>query len=96
MDVASTIRLAPESKQVRIAREKLRQRGAEEDQCITSEALEQKVEEIHKRIADNQGDRVPVEGKMSLSLFDGGQHVAGLSRKVQALADQLRRGLSGG
>ena len=95
MDVRPTNRLAQESGQVQKARQKLQERGAEQDQRITPEALAQTVKEIHKKIADNQVERVSVAGKMSLELFDGGQHVAGLSRKVQALAEQLRRGFVG-
>ncbi len=82
-------RIAPESIKTKRAREKLRKQWEEQDLLITETALADTIDKIHKWIAANATQRVPLREK-DICLFDQNQNAAALSRKVQQFAQKIR------
>lgn len=79
--------IAEESIKTRRARQKLRRRLALLEKKVTTNALDQKKEEIARRI-ERYPNRVVVENK-TFSLFDKNQNPAKVSRVVAKFADQI-------
>ena len=86
----SKLEIEEESEKTKKAREKLKKKLARLDRKITTEALEEKVIEIHRRIARNSQNRAVVINK-SISLFDENKNAALLSQKVSNIAKQLKK-----
>lgn len=84
-----TKEFAEESKKTQKARKKIQQKIHALNQEITSEHLQKKRIEIHQWIARHSEKRIILNTK-ALSLFDENQNAAGLSRKIQRIADQLQ------
>src|SRR5690606_26667433 len=80
---------APESSKTKKVREKILKQWESEKNQITPKALQDTVEKIHKWIADNSKNRLPVE-KKGIRLFNQNKDAAALSKKVQVFADALR------
>lgn len=81
--------LAKESKKTARAREKLRRQWKESENQITEADIQKTIAKIHHWIAANAAHRVPLKNK-EICLFDQNQNAAALSRKVQAIARQIR------
>lgn len=81
--------LAPESLKTRRAREKLLKQWENERGRFTVQAIEEAVDKIHKWIADNAKNRVPIKEK-NIKLFNQNQNAAAISKKVQAIANKLK------
>lgn len=82
--------IAPESSKTKRAREKLRKHLEEQDLLITPQALADTVDKIYKKIADNVSQRVLLENKEDLRLFDHNTNPARLSSKVAQIAKMLQ------
>ncbi len=83
--------LAEESPKTKKARRKLKERLSEIEKTVTPEALQEKAQEVHRRIARHASDRVSVEKE--ISLFDRNQNSAKPSRAVSKLAEELSQTL---
>ncbi|MBS0627226.1 MAG: hypothetical protein JSS09_03330 [Verrucomicrobia bacterium] len=83
-------KLAEESAQTRKMREKLQNKLEKLEEKITPEALKKKVSEIHKWIAKNGKDRIVLRCK-TISLFDGNQNTAQISRKILSIMEQIQK-----
>ena len=79
--------IAEESAKTKKARRKLKERLDEVEKKMTPEALEQKSQEVQRRIARHASDRVPVQKE--ISLFDKNRNSARSSRAVEKLAQEL-------
>ncbi len=86
-------KIAPESLKTKRAREKLRKQWVAQDLLITRPALIDTIDKIHKWIASNASDRVPLKGK-DIRLFDQNQNAATLSRRVERFAKELSQNLN--
>lgn len=86
--------IAKESAATRKVREKLQKKIEKLEEKITPDAIKRKITEMHKWIAKHASQRVILRSK-SISLFDGNQHAAQMSRKVAVLAEQLKTEASG-
>lgn len=83
-------KIVEESAQTRKTREKIKKKNEFLDQRITVQALEEKAIEIHKWLAKQGSERITLRSK-GVCLFDENQNAAEMSRKMQGLADQIRR-----
>lgn len=92
MAAAERRSIAPESLKTRRARKKLLKAWEAEKLQFTPMALEATVDKIHKWIADNAKNRVPIKEK-SIRLFNQNQNAAAISRKVQRIADRLGKAI---
>lgn len=81
--------LAPESLKTRRARERLLKQWESESGQFTVQAIADTVDKIHKWIADNAKNRVPIKEK-NIKLFNQNQNAAEISKKVQAIANKLK------
>lgn len=81
--------LAPESLKTRRAREKLQKTWEAEREQITPEAIQKTVGKIHEWIAVNAKNRTQIKEK-SIELFNQNKNAAGISKKVQTIADKLK------
>ena len=88
--VSNKKKFAPESPKTRRAREKLLEAFKRQDALITDEALKATVEKIHKWISDHNDKRVTIKDK-PLQLFAHNQNPAGTSKKVEELAQMLKK-----
>lgn len=84
--------LAPESEKTQRMREKLRKFWTEAEERITPEALQEKVDEIHRWIARHAKNRIRLKNK-KISLFDENQNTAKIGPRVRAIAQKLRQQL---
>jgi hypothetical protein len=82
-------KIVEESVKTRKAREKLKKRIDAFEKKLTPQALEKKTAEIHRWIAVNAIHRVVLHNK-AISLFDENQNSVAVSRKVEAIAEQIR------
>lgn len=82
-----------ESIKTKRIREKLKQQLAKQEPLITKAALTETIYKIHEWIAANSMYRIRLRDK-DIRLFDQNQHTASLSRKVQHLAQEIRRDMS--
>lgn len=82
--------IAEESAATRKVREKIQKKIDKLEKKITPDAIKKKIREMHKWIAKHAGQRVILRTK-SISLFDGNQHAAQMSRKAIVLAEQLKK-----
>lgn len=89
----SSKRFAPESLKTRKTREKLQKYWEEVEKLITSEALREKAEEIHRWIARHAHQRISLRNK-NISLFDENQHAAKLSQRVSVIAQKLHEDMT--
>ncbi|MBU6383731.1 MAG: hypothetical protein KGR16_05390 [Verrucomicrobia bacterium] len=85
--------IAPESAKTKKAREKLMKQLETEKILFTPKALKSTVEKIHKWIGDNSTNRVKVENK-GIRLFNQNKDAARVSKKVQIIAETLKRELN--
>lgn len=81
-------RLAPESVKTQKAREKLRRHWSDLEKKVTPEALQEKIEEIHRWIARHAHQRIHLKNK-NISLFDENQNAAKISQRVKVVAKKL-------
>ena len=81
--------LAAESLKTKKTREKIRQRWTDLEKKVTPEAIQEKIEEIHRWIARNATLRIHFENKKNIALFDENQNPATTSQRVKILAKKL-------
>jgi len=81
-------RLASESLKTQKAREKLRKHWSDIEKKITPEALQEKIEEIHRWISRHANQRIHLKNK-NISLFDENQNAAKISQRVKIIAKKL-------
>ena len=81
-------RLAPESVKTKKAREKLRRHWSDLEKKVTPEALQEKIEEIHRWIARHAHQRIHLKNK-NICLFDENQNAAKISQRVKVIAKKL-------
>lgn len=83
--------IAEESHKTKKARKKLKERLDEIEKKVTPEALEEKSQEVQRRIARHASDRLPVQ--KDISLFDKNQNAAPPSKAVEKIAEELSQAL---
>lgn len=83
---------AEESERTKRAREKLKKQLEEIEGQVTSNAVAEKKEEIHRWISRHAPYRV-VLPKKNISLFDENQNAASESKKIRQLAEEIKKEL---
>ena len=81
--------IVEESAKTKKTREKLKRLMARIDSFTTQQAIERKLAEIHRWIARNSVERIPLKSK-EISLFDENKHAARVSQRVKNLANVIR------
>lgn len=82
-----------ESAKTKKTREKLKKLMDRIDSFTTQQAIERKLAEIHRWIARNSIERIPLKSK-EISLFDENKHAARVSQRVKNLTNVIRSKMS--
>ncbi len=84
-------KVAQESEKTLKAREKLKSRLKKIDSMVTSQALDEKKDQISDWISRHSWSRETMTEKQDLGLFDKNRNPAPLSKKTEVMKERLKK-----